>query len=126
MSAGLPLRARAAVHETRCAECRVSWRSWAARLIGVRSDLRLGALSAPAGKNDQGHATDLATAPVNDPRSWARPGCSAVDAAIAAAYDLDGLCGRRSTGGALVPASSCRACIAEAVVAGLTEAGLLR
>jgi hypothetical protein len=26
---------RAAVHEMRCRECRVTWRSWLARLLGV-------------------------------------------------------------------------------------------
>lgn len=30
----LRLRARAAVHELRCRECRVTWRSWALRLTG--------------------------------------------------------------------------------------------
>jgi hypothetical protein len=29
------LRLRAAVHELRCGECRVSWRSWWRRLRGV-------------------------------------------------------------------------------------------
>jgi hypothetical protein len=33
----LSLRLRAASHELRCAECRVSWRSWWRRIIG---DLR--------------------------------------------------------------------------------------
>lgn len=28
-------RVRAAVHELRCRECRVTWRSWLARLLGV-------------------------------------------------------------------------------------------
>lgn len=31
------LRMRAAAHEVRCAECRVSWRSWWQRLTGATS-----------------------------------------------------------------------------------------
>lgn len=29
------IRLRAVVHELRCRECRVTWRSWLARLLGV-------------------------------------------------------------------------------------------
>lgn len=29
------LRVQAALHETRCRQCRVTWRSWLARLLGV-------------------------------------------------------------------------------------------
>jgi len=31
----MSLRIRAALHEIRCIECRVTWRSWLARLLGV-------------------------------------------------------------------------------------------
>lgn len=27
----------AALHETRCRECRVTWKSWAQRLFGIKS-----------------------------------------------------------------------------------------
>lgn len=27
---------RAALHETRCIECRVTWRSWVQRLLGIK------------------------------------------------------------------------------------------
>lgn len=33
MSGRVPLRVRAAAHEVRCAECRVSWPRWAGRLV---------------------------------------------------------------------------------------------
>lgn len=32
---GIPLRLRAARHETRCRECRVTWGSWVERLVGL-------------------------------------------------------------------------------------------
>lgn len=28
---------RAALHELRCAECRVTWKSWAQRLVGIKA-----------------------------------------------------------------------------------------
>lgn len=37
MTARLPLRLRAAAHEVGCAECRVTWRGWAARALGWSS-----------------------------------------------------------------------------------------
>lgn len=39
MTARLRLRGRAAAHEVRCAECRVSWSTWAARLAGVEGGI---------------------------------------------------------------------------------------
>lgn len=31
----MSVRLRVALHETRCVECRVTWQSWLARLLGV-------------------------------------------------------------------------------------------
>lgn len=36
MRADFKLRMKAALHEIRCTECRVTWRSWLQRILGMQ------------------------------------------------------------------------------------------
>lgn len=43
MGADLPLRIRAARHEVRCSECRVTWKSWLQRILNIKAGFTPGA-----------------------------------------------------------------------------------